>query len=852
MSSKATEPSASADYTPPPELFQELLSRAHVVTYAVRMDGLTSTLVYMSPNCSEVLGRTPEQFMEESLGARLQRIHPEDRASLIAGTHDTDQTGTFDGRYRYQHPDGRVLHLSTLSRLVSETLGEPSLRMGLIMDITAEMETSQALRDSEVRFRALVERVPAVVYIVSNEPEPETIYVSPEVTKLSGYEPHEWTGDVNLWPGSIHPDDHARVAELWKHSIRSGEDFRCEYRSTHKDGHTMWLRDDTTLIRDDAGMALYWQGVVQDISDRKYVEESLRESEARYRTLVEQAPAIVYEMGPDDERRTLFVSPHVEEILGYSRQEWLDQPDIWIELLHPEDRERELEAHDRHNVTGEPWVRTYRLIAADGRTVWVRDQAVLVRDPRDPDSPGTWHGVMLDITAQKSTEEDLHLANELLEFRVRERTAELEEANELMSLEIAERQRADSELQAADERYRTLVEQIPAVIYRSTVLEDSESATDYTSPQIEAFLGYSPQEWIPLSFWIERLHPHDRERVLDAWAVSKSTGDPFSEEFRFLAKDGRIVWVLDQTALLSRDEDGRPQQFQGVMLDITARKEAEAAAMDAEARYQALASQGPVMAYVWERDPDAGGRHRYISPQVERLLGYPMEHWNNPDFFLSIIHPDDRERVTASEIQTEYTGEAWSLDYRVISRTGEIVWLHDEGNLLSRDEAGRPHRFHGVYIDITDRKAIEHDLREAEERYRTLVEQLPAVPWTEEINTVTGRSTLTYLGPQTESVLGWSAEDIAGDRWDHARLLHPDDREAAARASQIAINGGPWDQTYRIVTRDGAVRTVRSVGRCVSERGAITQIWQGITIEVVPSQASHDRAAADAGLNPSV
>jgi PAS domain S-box-containing protein len=854
MSSKATEPSASASYAPPPELFRELLNRAGVVAYAVRMDGPKGTLVYLSPNCQEVLGRTPEQFMAEPLETRLQRIHPEDRPGFIAGTRDTDQTGTFDGRYRYQRPDGQVLHLSTLSRLVSETPEGPSIRMGLIMDVTAEMEISQALRDSEARFRALVERVPAVVYIVSNEPEPETIYVSPEVTNLSGYEPHEWTGDVNLWPGSIHPDDHARVAELWKHSIRSGEDFHCEYRSTHKDGHTMWLRDDTTLIRDDTGTPLYWQGVVQDISDRRLAEDSLRESEARYRTLVEQAPAIVYEMGPDDERRTLFVSPHVEEILGYSRQEWLDQPDIWIELLHPEDRERELEAHDRHNVTGEPWVRTYRLIAADGRTVWVWDQAVLARDPRDPDSLGTWHGVMLDVTAQKSIEEDLHLANELLEFRVRERTAELEEANELMSLEIAERQRADSELQAAEERYRTLVEQIPAVIYRSTVLEDSESATDYTSPQIESLLGYTPQEWIPLSFWIERLHPHDRERVLDAWAVSKATGESFSEEFRFLAKDGRIVWVLDQTALLSRDAHGRPQQFQGVMLDITARKEAEAAAMDAEARYQALASQGPVMAYVWERDPSGGGRHWYVSPQVERLLGYPMARWNNnPDFFLSIIHPDDRERVTASEIQTEYTGEAWSLDYRVISQTGEIVWLHDEGNLLSRDDSGRPHRFHGVYIDITERKAVEHELRESEARYRSLVEELPAAPWTEEINMATGRSMLTYAGPQTESVLGWPAEDLYGDRWDHTRILHPDDREAAIRASKIAVEGGgPWDQTYRIVARDGSVRTVRSVARCVSEPGALTQIWQGITIEVAPAREAESATALDTRLNPSV
>ena len=78
-------------------------------------------------------------------------------------------------------------------------------------------------------------------------------------------------------------------------------------------------------------------------------------SESRYRLLVEQIPAVVYEMDRDDERRTLYVSPHVEEILGYSRQEWLDQPDIWTELLHEDDREIELAAHDQHTETGEPW-----------------------------------------------------------------------------------------------------------------------------------------------------------------------------------------------------------------------------------------------------------------------------------------------------------------------------------------------------------------------------------------------------------------------------------------------------------------------------------------------------------------
>src|SRR5204862_7778366 len=102
--------------------------------------------------------------------------------------------------------------------------------------------------------------------------------------------------------------------------------------------------------------------------------------DARYRELVEGIPAVVYETGLDHARRTLHASPHIEALFGYPRDEWLDQQDIWRELLHADDRELELAAHDLHSATGDPWSREYRLIAADGHVVWVRDQAVLLRD----------------------------------------------------------------------------------------------------------------------------------------------------------------------------------------------------------------------------------------------------------------------------------------------------------------------------------------------------------------------------------------------------------------------------------------------------------------------------------------
>ena len=349
--------------------------------------------------------------------------------------------------------------------------------------------------------------------------------------------------------------------------------------------------------------------------------------EARYRALVENLPAVIYQVAPDDDRRTMYVSPHVETALGYSRDEWLGQPDIWMELLHPDDREHTLAAHDLHNETGRPWSREYRLIASDGRVVWFRDVATLVRD--DDGRPQHWLGVQLDITELKGVEDELRAARDELEHRVAERTAELEEANAMMALEIGERRRAEADLRTAEHRYRLLAEQIPAVTYIwEANRSDDTTAESYTSPRIEQLLGYTVDEWhASADFWMSRLHPDDRHAVIASYLRSESTGEPFAMEYRYLHKDGRIVWVADQAILMSR-EDGRPKLFQGVMIDVSSRKEAELAAAETELRYRDLAEQVPGVIYVADLNPlDGGYRLRYASPQLTTLFGYEPADW---------------------------------------------------------------------------------------------------------------------------------------------------------------------------------------------------------------------------------
>jgi PAS domain S-box-containing protein len=129
----------------------------------------------------------------------------------------------------------------------------------------------------------------------------------------------------------------------------------------------------------------------------------------------------------------------------------------------------------------------------------------------------------------------------------------------------------------SDSKYLTLLEQIPAIVYIWEAARDLEGIREeYVSPQIEEVLGYRPEEWIAdPELWIDRLHPDDRADVMDETARSVEAGEPFKLEYRMIARDDRVVWLHDVASVVARDDLGKATRYQGVQLDITARKEAE-------------------------------------------------------------------------------------------------------------------------------------------------------------------------------------------------------------------------------------------------------------------------------------
>lgn len=135
-----------------------------------------------------------------------------------------------------------------------------------------------------------------------------------------------------------------------------------------------------------------------------------QESEARYRELVERVPAVLYVDRSDASNSAVYMSPQSESMFGYSRGEWLEEPELWLKILHPEDRERVLAAHDRARRDSGPFEAEYRLISRDGSVVWVRDEAASAGDVCE--GTGLRAGVLLDITDRKRYEEELEKSEE--------------------------------------------------------------------------------------------------------------------------------------------------------------------------------------------------------------------------------------------------------------------------------------------------------------------------------------------------------------------------------------------------------------------------------------------------------
>lgn len=285
---------------------------------------------------------------------------------------------------------------------------------------------SRTLSEGErlaARYRALVEQIPAITYTQIEDPTSPTgfrdVYRSPQLERILGYRAKEWGSDPTLWLKSVHPEDRDRVLREDQEASESGSPFSSEYRAIAGDGRIVWFRDEALLVRDPVTGKQIWQGVMLDITQQKVIEQHHLETEAKYQSLVEQIPAIVYLGEFGEEGEWLYISPQIEQVLGYTPQEWLAHPHPMASFTHPDDLPAVRAEEERAQREGDAFRTDYRLQRRDGTWAWILDEARVVKDPDG--RPIVMQGVMYDMTARKEAEQGLAAALE----REREVTEQL-------------------------------------------------------------------------------------------------------------------------------------------------------------------------------------------------------------------------------------------------------------------------------------------------------------------------------------------------------------------------------------------------------------------------------------------
>ncbi len=501
---------------------------ANISFVTMDLTGTEPRILDFSPGAERIFGYS----REEVIGKPVAMLHlPEDMARLPEVFEAMRQSKSgFTGESTLVHKSGEEFPTLFTIYPIFDAEGNIAAALSVSIDITERKRAEEALQESEKRYRSFVQNFQGIAYRGNMYFTP--IFFHGAVEAITGYTEDEFVAGKPRWDQVIHPDDLPKIYESVER-VRSTPNYatKSEYRIIRKDGQVRWIHELTQNICDDSGRPIFVQGALYDITERKRVEEALRESEERFRAIFERA-AIGMSLA-DREGRYIEANRALQKMLGYGEEELRSM--AFTEITHPDDAKADMAFHE-DLIAGklDHFQTEKRYIRKDGRLVWVRLTVSAIRDVGGE--------VQYDIG---------------------------------MVEDITERKRAEEALRESEERYRAVVESQTELIDRwrpdGTLTFVNEAYCRYHGKSREELIGHK---------WMMLVAEEDQERVkayVEHLMTSLSPANPtVTDEHRRVMADGRIRWQqwTDQALF---DEQGYLVEFQSVGHDITKRKRAEEA-----------------------------------------------------------------------------------------------------------------------------------------------------------------------------------------------------------------------------------------------------------------------------------
>lgn len=620
---------------------------------------------YWSDVMWDLYGRTPAEGPDAAGNAFRASVHPEDKARVEAAAWGClrGETARFREEFRIIHPDGSIRWIESAADVVRDADGRATGLAGINIDITTRKEDQERLAESERRFRTAFEN--AAVGIAHVDLEGRWLRFNQRVCDITGYTEAELRSMTFM--DLTHPDD---VEPDWAQARRllAGEinTYSLEKRYIRRDGTHVPIELTVSLSRLPSGEPEYFISVIQDISDRRAAEASLR----RHSIIFEnQTDAIVL---TDLEGKIMDWNPACTKMLGYEKHEVLGKTTA---MFH---RPEDAETLTRDAIAG---------MVRDG--IWSGRITFVRKD-------GT-QGVC-DTIVKPVTDERGHLIGAV-------------GVNHDVSSTIeAERARRESESQ-----FRMLADNISQFAWTADpsgmINWYNRRWYDYTGTTLEQVLGLG---------WQRVHHPDHVERVTRKYLQNISDGVEWEDTFPIRGRDGKYRWFLSR-AVPVRDEHGVLLRWFGTNTDITEQKETEEALRRSEERFRELADSMPQLVWVARDD----GSVSYYNSQMVNYSGIEAVSHDSWDW-TPVVHPDDIAGTMKAWTEAVASGNVYQCEQRIRMVDGSFRWHLSRARRIGEAAQGQ---WFGTATDIHELKLVQQVLSESQERFRVMADGLELPLW---------------------------------------------------------------------------------------------------------------------------
>jgi PAS domain S-box-containing protein len=540
-------------------------------------------------------------------------------------------------------------------------------------DITERKVAEQLVKNNEEQLKLIYNASGDVIFLIAVEPDQCFRFRSVNETflKVTGLTEDQVIGRCieNVIPA----ESLDLVVDKYNEAIRTSQSVRWEETSLYSTGTRTGIVSVAPIFNEE-GKCTLLVGSVHDITERKKIEEEIRRSKEDFTSLVDSVDGIVWEADAQTFQFT-FVSQQAVRLLGYPLKMWTEESTFWTDHIHPQDREWAVNFCITKSKEGKSYQFEYRMIAADGSIVWLRDIVSVIRQR---DQIVSLQGIMIDITEKKKSDEIIK----------------------------------DSE-----EKRRLIMNAALDAI----VSVDSGGNIIFWNPQAEKIFGWKESEIKGKQLSDTIMPERYRERHKKGMANYMRTGEAtvFNRllELSAINKEGKEFFI--EMSILPIVQAGTTT-FTAFIRDITeSKKAAEELRLSVE-RFETIASA--THDAIWEWNLETG--ELWANEVHQNLYGLTKkDHVPRVEEWKSRIHPDDLFKTSsAQDMALRSDINYWESEYRFRKKDGSYVILFDRCYIV-RDRLHRPIRLTGSMIDITNRKLAEEALRESEAKYRSLIEQ---------------------------------------------------------------------------------------------------------------------------------